>query len=136
DWAAKRGLTDRLELHAFLLHQRALELQRNSEALLLLLPDVGERGRDVPSGKLFEYLAARRPILAAVPTDGTAAKLIRETKAGIVTAPNDIEGMRAAIAELVARRQAGVLEVPPLDKNLIARIGRVARSGEFAALLH
>ena len=30
---------------------------------MLLLPEVGERGRDVPSGKLYEYLAARRAIM-------------------------------------------------------------------------
>jgi glycosyltransferase involved in cell wall biosynthesis len=136
DWATKRGLADRLELLPFLPHQRTLALQRDSEALLLLLPDVGERGRDVPSGKLFEYLAAKRPILAAVPTDGTAAKLIREASAGIITGPDDVEGMREAIAELVARWRTGALELPPLDENLSGRIGRFARSAEFAALLH
>jgi glycosyltransferase involved in cell wall biosynthesis len=135
-WAAERGLADRLELHPFLPHQRTLELQRDSEALLLLLPDVGERGRDVPSGKLFEYLAAGRPILASVPTDGSAADLIREAQAGIVTRPDDVEGMRAAIAQLVARRQAGTLELSPLDENLRSRIDRLARSAEFAELIH
>ena len=41
------------------------------------------------SGKVFEYLAAERPILAAVPPDGAAAELIRETGAGVVAAPDD-----------------------------------------------
>ena len=68
----------------------SLELQRDSEALLLLIPEAGGRGRGVLSGKVFEYLAAERPILAAVPPDGAAAELIRETGAGVVAAPDDV----------------------------------------------
>ena len=49
--------------------------QRDSEALLLLVPDAGGRGKGVLSGKVFEYLAAGRPILAVVPPDGAAAEL-------------------------------------------------------------
>ena len=64
-----------------------LAIQKDSEALLLLIPESGGRGRAVLSAKVFEYLAAERPILAAVPPDGAAADLIRETGAGIVVAP-------------------------------------------------
>ena len=56
--------------------------QRDSEALLLLVPDAGGRGKGVLSGKVFEYIAAGRPILAVVPPDGAAAELIRETGSG------------------------------------------------------
>ena len=70
------GLGDRLELIPYAPRRRALELQRDSDALLLLIPDAGGRGRGVLSGKVFEYLAAERPILAAVPPDGAAAGLI------------------------------------------------------------
>jgi glycosyltransferase involved in cell wall biosynthesis len=111
-------------------------MQRDSEALLLLLPDVGERGRDVPSGKLFEYLAAGRPILAAVPPDGAAAELIREANAGIVTAPDDAEAIRAAIDELVGRWRRGTLDAQPINGDLRARIDRFARSSEYASLLY
>ena len=62
--------------------RQSLALQRDSEALLLLIPEAGGRGQGVLSGKVFEYLAAERPILAAVPPDGAAADLIRETGAG------------------------------------------------------
>src|SRR5829696_3250256 len=81
EWAETLDLGDRLELHPFVPRRRALELQRDSEALLLLIPEAGGRGRGVLSGKVFEYLAAERPILAAVPPDGAAAALLRETGA-------------------------------------------------------
>ena len=47
-------------------------------SLLLLIPEAGGRGKGVLSGKVFEYLAAERPILALVPPDGAAAELIRD----------------------------------------------------------
>ena len=76
EWAEGLGLGDRLELIPYVIRRRSLELQRDSESLLLLIPDAEGRGRGVLSGKVFEYLAAERPILASVPTDGAAAALI------------------------------------------------------------
>ena len=51
-------------------------------SLLLLIPEAGGRGKGVLSGKVFEYLAAERPILAVVPPDGAAAELIRDVGRG------------------------------------------------------
>src|SRR5204862_2546476 len=83
EWAESLGLGDRLELHPYVPRRRSLALQRDSDALLLLIPEAGGRGQGVLSGKVFEYLAAERPILAAVPPDGAAADLIRQTGAGV-----------------------------------------------------
>src|SRR5207247_1736942 len=82
-------------------------LQRDSDALLLLIPDAGGRGAGVLSGKVFEYLAAERPILAAVPPGGAAAELIRETGAGLVAPPDDVPALTQALAELHAEWKAG-----------------------------
>jgi glycosyltransferase involved in cell wall biosynthesis len=135
EWAETLGLGDRLELLPHVPHRRALELQKDSEALLLLLPDAGGRGKVVPSGKIFEYLAAERPILAAVPTDGAAASLVREAGAGVVVAPDDVRGIREALAGLVARWRAGGLNGAPLDPALRERLSRRKRVEELADLL-
>src|SRR5205085_6871090 len=90
DWAESLGLGDRLELYPYVPRRRSLELQRDSEALLLLVPDAGGRGRGVLSGTVFEYRAPERPILAAVPPDGAAADLLRETGVGVVAAAEDV----------------------------------------------
>jgi glycosyltransferase involved in cell wall biosynthesis len=136
EWAEGLGLGDRLELVPYTTHRQALALERDSEALLLLIPESGGRGRGVLSGKLFEYLAAERPILAAVPTDGEAARLLRETGAGIVVAPEDTDGIKAALSGLVARWKAGSLEQPPLADELRERLSRRARAEELVELLH
>ncbi|MGB2875098.1 MAG: glycosyltransferase family 4 protein [Gaiellaceae bacterium] len=135
DWVRNLDLGDRLELLPYLPHHRALELQRDSEANLLLLPEAAGRGRVVPSGKIFEYLAAERPILAAVPPDGAAAELVRETGAGIVVAPDDERGLREALIGLHARWQAGQLRDGYLSEEQRRRLSRRSRVEELADLL-
>ena len=135
EWAEQRGVADRIEELEYVPRRHALELQRDSEALLLLLPHAGERGKTVPSGKIYEYLAAERPILAAVPPDGAAAKLVREAGAGVVVAPDDPGQIEVALRGLVARWKAGKLNGMPLSPELRERLSRRARSRELADLL-
>jgi glycosyltransferase involved in cell wall biosynthesis len=135
EWAENRGLADRIEVLPHVPRRRALELQRDSEALLLLLPEAGGRGKTVPSGKIFEYLAAERPILAAVPPDGVAAELVRRADAGIVVAPDDVAALTSAIEGLRARWKKGALENGSLPDDLKQRLSRRTRSQEFADLL-
>jgi glycosyltransferase involved in cell wall biosynthesis len=135
EWAERLGLGDRLELIPYAPRARALELQRDSEALLLLIPEAGGRGKGVLSGKVFEYLAAERPILAAVPPDGAAAELIRESGAGVVAPPDDVGALRAALEGLHARFLDGGLPAVQLAPELRHRLSRQARVEETAELL-
>jgi glycosyltransferase involved in cell wall biosynthesis len=135
EWAEGLELGDRLELIPYVTRRRSLELQRDSEALLLLIPEAGGRGRGVLSGKVFEYLAAERPILASVPPEGAAADLIRKTGSGVVAPPDDPPAIREALEGLYARWQAGTLSGPTLDEESRRRISRETRVGELADLL-
>ncbi len=134
-YAEQIGVAERLELVPYVPRSQALALQRDSEALLLLIPDADGRGRGVLSGKVFEYLAAERPILAAVPPDGEAAALIRATGAGVVVAPTDVDGLAAALGDLVGRWRAGRLDGTPLSPETRAGISRRARVEQLAELL-
>ena len=51
----------------------------------------------VVSGKVYEYLAAGRPILAAVPPGGVAADLIRRTGSGEVVDGDDRAQLEIAL---------------------------------------
>ena len=135
EWAGTLGLGDRLELIPYASHRRALELQRSSDALLLLIPEAGGRGRGVLSGKVFEYLAAERPILAVVPPQGAAADLIREIGNGIVAPPEDVNAIRDALVSMVLRWQAGSLNGTRLDEDARDRLDRRTRVRELADLL-
>jgi glycosyltransferase involved in cell wall biosynthesis len=135
EWAETLGLGDRLELHEFAPRRRALELQRDSEALLLLIPEAGGRGKGVLSGKVFEYVAAERPILAAVPPDGAAAALIRETGTGVVAPPDDPQAIGDALRSLHARWRNGSLDGTRLTPELRRKLDRRSRVRELADVL-
>jgi glycosyltransferase involved in cell wall biosynthesis len=129
------GLADRVELVDYVPRRRSLSLQRDSDALLLLIPDAGGLGRGVLSGKVFEYLAAERPILAAVPPDGAAATLIRDTGAGVVAAPDDVAALRDALVDLHVRWRDGKLDGTPLSPEWRDRLSRGRRVEELADVL-
>jgi len=136
EWAESLGLGDRLELLPYAPRATSLALQRDSEALLLLIPEAGGRGRGVLSGKVFEYVAVGRPILAAVPPDGAAAELIRETGAGVVAPPDDPVAIREALEGLHARWRGDGLPDVQLSDDWRRRLSRRTRVEEMAALLH
>jgi glycosyltransferase involved in cell wall biosynthesis len=135
EWAETLGLGDRLELLPYVPRRRSLELQRDSEALLLLIPEADGRGRGVLSGKVFEYLAAERPILALVPPGGAAARLLEATGAGPVVSPDDVEGIVRELTALLNRWQAGGLEGTPLSDEWRRKLARRTRVEELAELL-
>ena len=135
EFVEELGLGERVELIDHVPRRESLRLQRESDALLLLIPEAGGRGRGVLSGKVFEYIAAQRPVLAVVPPDGAAAQLVRETGAGVVAAPEDVDGIRAALVELHARWRAGSLDGNPLSQEWRDKLSRAARVEELADLL-
>ncbi len=76
------GLEDIVSLSPQVPRHIALEKQRESQVLLLLnWDDPGEVG--VHTAKIFEYLAARRPILAIGGPRSVVSELLEETGAGI-----------------------------------------------------
>jgi glycosyltransferase involved in cell wall biosynthesis len=135
DHARRLGIGDRVELVPYLPRAEALALQRDSEALLLIVPEAAGRGKGILTGKVYEYLAAERPILAAVPPDGEAAKLIRENRAGVIAAADDVDGLTEALQVLVGQWRGGGLDAPSLSPERRAALSRRARAVELSALL-
>ena len=134
EWAEAEGLTDRIELISYVSHQRALELQRDSEALLLLVPEAGGRGAGILSGKVFEYIAAERPILALVPRGGAAAGLLTETGTGTVVDPEDVDEITAALIAMRDRSPVNGSGTKLTDEWRM-RLSRRTRAEELATLL-
>jgi glycosyltransferase involved in cell wall biosynthesis len=79
--ADRFGVGHLVEVRNPVAYAEALRIQRESDLLLLLLwDDPSERG--VFTGKLFEYIGARRPILAIGPRDNVAAQLVEDRGVG------------------------------------------------------
>tara|TARA_R110000868_G_scaffold4211_13_gene26688 strand:- start:91238 stop:92509 length:1272 start_codon:yes stop_codon:yes gene_type:complete len=75
------GLAPYIELVGYVSHEEALSLQRKSQILLLVEIDAAETKGIIP-GKVFEYMAAKRPILAIGPKGWDIIQIIQETASG------------------------------------------------------
>ena len=71
----------------YLSHKDAIKVVQRSDMNLISLPMIDEV-YNIVTGKIFEYLAAKRPILAVVP-DGEVSNLIRSARAGVVISDDD-----------------------------------------------
>jgi glycosyltransferase involved in cell wall biosynthesis len=70
-----------IEFLPYAAHSEAIKYMLGSSLLLLIIP-LHESNKSIITGKIFEYLASRRPILCIGPVDGDAADIIKKCKAG------------------------------------------------------
>jgi hypothetical protein len=94
--ARRCGVEDQVEVLPSVPYRESVRCQQAADALLLLQWNDPKEQGNVPA-KLFEYLAARRPILGLGLDDGVPAGVIRERGAGLFS--ND----PAAIADQLVR---------------------------------
>jgi len=87
-----------LQMHTTVSHNQALKIMQESNVLLLCISH--KRGPVSLTGKIFEYFASGNTILALVPKDGDAAKIIREMEAGIICDPDDLVGVKNSLLDL------------------------------------
>ncbi len=99
----KQAEAYRMEEHVrdlgMLPRQKALELQAQADLLLLSIGTGRDDEAMVLTGKVFEYLAARRPIFAIGNTEGDLGKLLTQTRAGCIYRPDDIKGITSRLEE-------------------------------------
>lgn len=109
-------------------HSAALALQRSADGLLLAL---GPGHHETLQGKLFEYLAAGRPILAMHPADSVGAALVTRAAAGNVVAFGDVEGIQATLKRWLVD---GPPRITP-DLEYIAQFDRAILARRYASVL-
>ena len=97
DAIAAAGLSDNVVLLGPLNHAEAVKEQRRASILLLPLRNDPQYAPILP-GKLFEYLAARRPVLGIGQEEGAMAQVLFSTCAGITADWEDPAPMRAFLA--------------------------------------
>jgi glycosyltransferase involved in cell wall biosynthesis len=111
--AAARGL-DNLILLPFQPMERYARLLGCGDVLLAMIEREASKF-SVPS-KILSYLAAGKPIVAAIPHDNDAARTIEEAEAGLVTEPGDNAAFVTNVLTLAA------------DPALRGRMGQSARA--------
>jgi glycosyltransferase involved in cell wall biosynthesis len=89
----KLNLIPYLNYIPYLNHDEAILEQKKSHLLLLLVNNT-PNSKGILTGKLFEYLSVKTPILGIGPMDGDAAIVLNESKAGKMVDYDDLAGMK------------------------------------------
>ncbi len=87
-----------IERMGYVPHQESVQKLMEADVLLLFLPAWADSG--IVTGKLYEYLASGKPILAIVPP-GEAARMVAQWKRGEVVHPENAEQIAQAIIRWV-----------------------------------
>lgn len=121
------GLGDQVGVHAEVPFLESAQLQASADILLFLQwNSVAEPG--VFTGKLFEYLGARRPVLAVGMPTGVAPDLIRDRSAGF--ASDDVAELASRLSQWLAAKAAdGVISRLPESVG-----AGLSRAEQFARL--
>ena len=109
-------------------YREALDEMMRADGLLIL--QAANCNEQVPA-KLYEYLRARRPLLALTDPDGDTAAVLRESGSHAVARLDDPH----AIANLLARFEGGDFQGMLADESAIARSSRTVRAEQMARLL-
>lgn len=93
------GLSSFVNKIDYLPHDKVIAEQQRSRVNLLLVNKT-PNAKSILTGKFFEYLSAGAPILAIGPPDGDLAKILNETKAGMISDFEDMTVLKKNILKL------------------------------------
>jgi len=88
-------LKDKIRMMPFISYENTIKKMNEMDSNILIIPSNGRKG--VYSGKLFDYISAKKPILAFVDKEDVAAKLIIDLDCGYVAEFSDIEDNKLAL---------------------------------------
>ena len=121
------GLENEVTITGYLTHHESLRELAKADCLWFMLMN----DRQSP-GKVYEYIAARKPILACVP-EGFVRQTVLETGAGTVVKPTNVDEISQAILELYEGHLQGRLLLPKED--IVQRYDRISLTQDLSKIL-
>ena len=121
-----------IERIPYLDHKDVSKYQASSQVLLLSINEVPS-AKGIITGKIFEYLQAKRPILAIGPEDGDAAMILKNANAGTIVGFKNKTALKATILNLYKDYKEGVLFVKSVNieqyhrKNITSQLAEVIK---------
>ena len=131
-YLADNGLEATVRYVGYVPHQTSLRYLAESDALFLCQIPVYESATTKLSGKLFEYLYMRKPILALT-IPGLTTDILSRSGLGVAVDPGDRAGIKKALRDLYAGWRDGS-KPPTPDEAYIATFDRMRQSARLAQL--
>ena len=125
------GLGPNLMYIGYVSHADAVAKMRSAQVLLLLINNVASNAVGRLTGKIFEYLAAKRPIVCIGPAAGDPNDVLAETGGGAVCEFNDLEMTKQVIRKHYEAYKAGNLQVNSRHVEQFSRRNLTAKLSAF-----
>ena len=121
-----------LSLYLILKHQDISNHQSSAQVLLLSINNVPS-AKAIITGKIFEYLQVKRPILAIGPEDGDAALILKNTNAGEIFDFKNKVALKAHILKLYSLYKKNTLKA---DSKNIQHYHRKELTSQLAKVIN
>jgi len=102
----KNDLQDITQILPPVSHQESIKYQRDAAILLLIIENASSAKSIIP-GKIFEYLAAGRPILGIGPTDGEVSMILGNSEYAKMIEWDDLQGIKDFILNIYKKYNDG-----------------------------
>ena len=123
----QRATATQVQFRGQLDHASTIEGMRSADALLLVANTTPGAEATVP-GKLFEYLAVGRPVLAVAPPDSSSADVLEQTGGGWLAPAGKPEAIASVLSQAFYERSRGA------DSRQVARFDRRVLAGDLACV--
>jgi len=124
------GLFEYVDILGYVSHEKALAHQKASQILLLVEID-SEATKGIIPGKVFEYMAAKRPILGIGPHKWEVGQILKETKSGIILEHSDDITLKNVLLSWFGQFQKGKLTISSNNIELYSRRELTRKLAEY-----
>ncbi len=128
--ALMKTYRNEVKILGFVPQKEALRYMEETDFLLLTMTN----DYSLP-GKLFEYMATGKPILAISPPHGEVARILRETGAGWCADPEKPDEIKAMLRKAWEHMQSGGGGLTSANRDAIRRYERPRLAEELAGVL-
>jgi hypothetical protein len=125
------GLGDFVIIKGHVSHNKAIDVLNSHDIYLLL----SGPGKGTITGKIFEYLPFKRPILCIGGTSGDLEKLLLEIGANHPFNENDTEGIGKKLFSLIQQKKKGELIDCKVDQSRLSAFDRKLQVSRLAEML-
>lgn len=129
---SEEGIENNVEYVTYMPHKESVGMLMQSNALLLAIPQI-ENNEGILTGKLFEYLASKKPIICVGPSKGDAAAIINECNAGSTFDYDNRTELKNYILSLLEKWKSNSL--PENDMNIFQKYSRRNQASELCSII-
>ena len=130
--ARRLGVDDVVQEPGPIPHSEAIDLMCNASLLYLSVPNGFYAKASLP-GKLFEYIASGRPVLASVPPDSEVAAVLAKVGGALCVAPGNVQQLVDTLAKLCETGGHDIFT--SLVPAAVAQYTRKSLTGKLATIL-